>query len=160
MVPQSNMPDYKWLRDYPLDPESIRRKMEVLDFPYTEEQIAGLKGLNEMDAIVAYLQKLGNDIPWREAAQTTIVGELENPFPGDAQAITAGKKVYIDNCASCHAEDLSGGIGPELSGMIDYEEADLYEIIYNGVPDGGMPPFSSLGSEKVWQMVNFLRQEP
>jgi len=160
MVPKSNMPDYAWLRDGTLDPAMIERKMKVLDFPYTEEQIQALSGKTEMDAVVAYLQKLGSDIDWRTAAQTTIVGELKNPFPGDATAIAAGQQVYNENCAACHAADLSGDIGPELTGMSGYTEEDLYEILYNGIPDGGMPGFASLGSEKVWQLVNFLRQEP
>ena len=55
-------------------------------------------------------------------------------------------------------EDLEGDIGPELTGMDGYAEEDLFEVIYNGIPDGGMPPYSSLGSEKVWQLVNFLRE--
>jgi len=158
MVPKSNMPDYKWLRDYPLDAETVRSKMEVLDFPYTEAQITALSDKTDMDAVVAYLQKLGSDIDWRQTAQTTIVGELKNPFPGDAQAIAAGKALYGENCAACHAADLSGDIGPELSDMKGWDEGELFETLYNGIPDGGMPGFASLGSDKVWQLVNYLRQ--
>jgi cytochrome c oxidase cbb3-type subunit 2 len=156
MVPKTNMPDYGWLSDNTLNPQKIKRKMDVLNFPYTDDEITALASKNEMDAIVAYMQKLGSDIPWREAAATTIVGELANPFPGDAAAIAAGKALYMDNCAQCHAEDLSGDIGPEIDGA-SYDEAVLFEIIYNGIPDGGMPPYSTLGSTKVWQMVNFLQ---
>ena len=54
------------------------------------------------------------------------------------------------------AKDLTGDIGPELTDMSAYDDAILYEIIYNGIPDGGMPGFASLGSKKVWQMVNYL----
>ena len=160
MVPQSNMPDYAWLRDYPIDPASIQNKMEVLDFPYTPEQIQSLDGKSEMDAIVAYMQKLGTDIDWRSTTQATIVGELKNPFPGDPSAIALGKNVYAENCAACHGADLGGDIGPELTDMAAWDEGELFELIYNGIPDGGMPAFSSLGSDKVWQMVNYLRQEP
>jgi cytochrome c oxidase cbb3-type subunit 2 len=156
MVPKTNMPDYGWLSDNKLNPQKIKRKMDVLGFPYTGDEINALAGQNEMDAIVAYMQKLGSDIPWREAVETTIVGELENPFKGDAAAAAAGKTLYMENCAQCHAEDLSGDIGPELDGT-SYEEAELFEIIYIGIPDGGMPPYSKLGAKKVWQMVNFLQ---
>jgi len=159
MVPKSNMPDYAWLRDYPVDPETVRSKMEVLDFPYTEDQIKALEDQTEMDAIVAYLQKLGSDIDWRQTAQTTIVGELKNPFPDNADAIAAGEMLYAQNCAACHGADLSGDIGPELSGMTDWDEGELFETLYNGIPDGGMPGFASLGSDKVWQLVNYLRHE-
>jgi len=160
MVPKSNMPDYDWLNNNPLDVEMIRHKMEVLDFPYTAAQIEALSGQSEMDAIVAYLQKLGSDINWRQAAQTTIVGEIKNPFPDDKAAVAAGKELYANNCAACHAADRSGGIGPELTGMDGWDEGDLFETLFNGIPDGGMPSFASLGSEKVWQLVNFLRQGP
>ena len=156
MVPKTNMPDYGWLADNNIDPQRIKRKMDVLGFPYTGEDITALAGKNEMDAIVAYMQKLGSDIPWRDAVETTIVGDLENPFKGDAVAIAAGKVLYRDNCAQCHAEDLSGDIGPELDGA-SYGEDELFEIIYIGVPEGGMPPYSKLGAQKVWQMVNFLQ---
>ena len=69
-----------------LDPTMTKRKMNVLGFPYTDDELKALEGLNEMDAIVAYLQKLGSDIPWREATATTIVGELKNPYSGVSPA--------------------------------------------------------------------------
>ncbi|MDX2218424.1 MAG: cytochrome-c oxidase, cbb3-type subunit II [Burkholderiales bacterium] len=66
LVPESNMPAYSWLQNAPLDPESIAPKMRTLQklgVPYTEADVAGaaavLKGKNEEDALVAYLQVLG-----------------------------------------------------------------------------------------------------
>jgi cytochrome c oxidase cbb3-type subunit 2 len=157
MVPRTNMPDYKWLRDYPLDPQMIQRKMDVLDFPYTAEEISDLEGKNEMDAIVAYMQKLGSDIPWREATETTIVGELVNPYVDTDQAtISSWSSIYMDNCAACHGEKMEGDIGPELIGD-DYDDEILFELIYSGITDGGMPSFSSLGTDKVWKLTNFIR---
>ena len=155
MVPKTNMPDYGWISENMIDPQMIQRKMDVLDFPYTAEEIKALEGKNEMDAIVAYMQKLGSDIPWRESTATTIVGDLENPFKGDATAITAGKALYAGNCAACHSEDLSGSdFAPELTDL-GMDDAELFEVIYNG-RDGGMPSFSTLGTDKVWQLTNFL----
>ena len=66
------------------------------------------------------------------------------------------ESLYQDNCAACHGEHQEGDIGPELVGA-DYEEEILFELIYNGIPDGGMPAFSNLGSDKVWKIVNFLK---
>lgn len=161
MVPRSNMPDYDYLTDNRVDPEMIRRKMEVLGFPYSEAQIAALTGKTEMDAVVAYTQKLGSDIPWREAAKTVVVGELNNPFAGDAAAVEAGKVLYGQHCAACHGRDLEGDIGPELTGL-GLEDGDLYQILFEGVSEGGMPSFSAIGSKRVWEMVNFInyRKEP
>ena len=157
MVPKTNMPDYGWLAGNKLDPQKIQHKMDVLGFPYTNDEIKALAGKNEMDAIVAYMQKLGNDIPWREAVATTIVGDLKNPYAGlDHTSMEAWEHLYEENCAACHGEHFEGDIGPELDGA-NLEENDLFEIIYNGVPDGGMPAYSSLGADKVWKIVNFVK---
>ena len=156
IVPRSNMPAYGFLSARDIDPERVRNKMEVLGFPYTEEQIQDLQGKNEMDAIVAYMQKLGNDIPWRQAAAEAAPEDLTNPYKGDASTIAAGKELYATHCAACHGANLEGGIGPELVGDA-YEDAELFELTYNGIPDGGMPGFSSLGTDRVWKIVNFVK---
>ena len=157
MVPKTNMPDYDWLSANRLKPQVIQRKMETLGFPFSAEEIAALTDKNEMDAIVAYMQKLGADIPWREATATTIIGELKNPYPDITHDEMEGwEALYADNCAACHGEHMEGDIGPELVGA-DYDEEILFELIYSGIPDNGMPSFSSLGTDKVWKLVNFIK---
>lgn len=160
MVPKSNMPDYAFLEKQKIDPKIVRHKMDVLGFPYTADQINDLQGKTTLDAMVAYLQKLGSDIPWREAARTEVVGEARNPFSGDPRAASAGRELYDKNCAACHGTELLGTIGPALT-ELDYGEAELFEVIVHGIPEGGMPGFSSLGSERVWKIVTYLqsRQE-
>lgn len=155
MVQQSNMPSYAFLANNEVDPIYTKKKMDVLGFPYTDDQIKDLRGKTEMDALVAYMQKLGSDIDWRKDVKAEIVGDLKNPFPGDATAINAGKVLYAQNCASCHGANLDGGIGPELAGA-GYPEDYLYEAIHNGITENGMPGFSTLGAEKIWQMVNYI----
>jgi cytochrome c oxidase cbb3-type subunit II len=66
LVPESNMPAYPWLEKTPLEPADVAPKMRALTHvgvPYTEEEIAKagdeLKGKNEEDALIAYLQVLG-----------------------------------------------------------------------------------------------------
>ncbi len=66
LVPESNMPAYSWLAKAPLEPADVAPKMRALTYvgvPYTEEEIAKagdeLKGKNEEDALIAYLQVLG-----------------------------------------------------------------------------------------------------
>ncbi len=156
--PLSNMPAYPFLNDRMIDPDRVRRKMNVLGFPYTEEEIAELSSKSEMDAIVAYMQKLGSDIPWREsAAQALVDDDLSNPFAGDEGAATEGGVLYARNCAACHGAQLEGGIGPAL--MPGWDDADLFTVIYEGIPGGGMPGFSSLGAERIWKIVTFLQAE-
>ncbi len=157
MVPKTNMPDYGWLADNKVDPEMIQRKMDVLDFPYTAADIKALEGKSEMDAMVAYLQKLGSDIPWRKTGTTAIVGELKNPYPNVThETLEEWEDLYYEHCAACHGSHHEGEIGPELIGA-NYEENELFEIIYNGIPDGGMPPFNSLGTDKVWKLTNVIK---
>jgi cytochrome c oxidase cbb3-type subunit 2 len=66
VVPESNMPAFGWLGENVLDGKYTARKMEVLrnlGVPYSDEDIAGaadaVKGVTELDAVVAYLQGLG-----------------------------------------------------------------------------------------------------
>jgi cytochrome c oxidase cbb3-type subunit II len=158
MIPRSNMPTYAFLSENQVDPDFTRKKMKVLDFPYSEEQIAGLEGKTEMDAIVAYLQKLGSDIGWRQAGQALVVGELHNPYLGDSSVVQDGGKLFQEHCSVCHGKALEGGIGPALADL-DMPDADLYELVYNGIPDGGMPSFSSLGSDRLWKLVTFLKHQ-
>jgi cytochrome c oxidase cbb3-type subunit 2 len=72
VVPESIMPGYPWLETAQVDDASIQRKMEVLrtlGLPYTDEQIASaqkdVKGMTELDAIIAYLQGLGTAVKTR-----------------------------------------------------------------------------------------------
>lgn len=66
VVPESNMPEFPWLFDHELDGKQTAKKMKALrsvGVPYTDEDIAGaaeaVKGVPEIDALVAYLQQLG-----------------------------------------------------------------------------------------------------
>jgi len=153
MIPKSNMPAYAFLKNNQLDPAAIEKAMKVLDFPYTPAEISALGGKTEMDAMVAYMQKLGTGIP--KAAAAGVVGELKNPFPKDPAAMQAGAQLYSQNCAACHGAQGDGGIGPELEPG-SYDDAALFGMIYSGITENGMPAFSALGSTKVWQLVNFV----
>lgn len=80
VVPESNMPSFKWLQEAELDGQLTAKKMETFNFLtrnrshkdengqpiplYSEDDIkaakAAVKGKTEMDAIIAYLQSLGH----------------------------------------------------------------------------------------------------
>lgn len=156
MVPRSNMPKYAFLQQ-PLDTSLTERKMKALGFPYSPSDLAAVKGKSELDAMVAYMQKLGNDIPWRKSAQTTVVGELKNPYLENKTILPEGKALYDKECAQCHGADLKGGTGPSL---VKYDEVDaeIFTIIYSGVTDKGMPAFgTTLGKDRVWKVTSFLK---
>ncbi|CBL46305.1 Cytochrome-cbb3 oxidase, subunit I [gamma proteobacterium HdN1] len=68
LVPESNMPNYDWLIDMPINVANVQGAMRAhqkLGAPYTEEEIAkapqALEGKSQMDALIAYLQGLGVD---------------------------------------------------------------------------------------------------
>lgn len=95
IVPGSVMPNYPWLHTSKLDTSLTKKKMQVLrklGVPYSDEEIAGAaesmkaqseeilgrlkaekvdeaQSDREIVALIAYLQKLGSDIHWREAQQ-------------------------------------------------------------------------------------------
>lgn len=66
VVPESNMPAFKWLFENEIDAQTTPKKMIALSkvgVPYTEKDIAGasaaVEGKTEIDALIAYLQQLG-----------------------------------------------------------------------------------------------------
>lgn len=72
VVPESIMPGYPWLETNMLDTSNIQTKMKVLrklGAPYSDEEIekapASIEGKTEMDAMIAYLQKLGTSVKTR-----------------------------------------------------------------------------------------------
>ena len=76
------------------------------------------------------------------------------------ESIAAGKEIYATNCVGCHAQDLTGGIGPNLT---DAEWihggtlADINRVIAEGVPEKGMLTWGPiLGPQKVAQVAAFI----
>jgi len=158
MVPKTNMPVYAFF-NRPLDSSLSEKKMKALKFPYTPADLEALKGKTEMDAMVAYMQKLGNDIPWRKAKQTTLAGDLKNPFTGDKAAVAEGKTIYARDCAQCHGADLKGDVGPGLI-KTGKPDADLFKIIYSGADENGMPAYGdTLGKDKIWKLITFIQAQ-
>ncbi|MBN50583.1 MAG: cytochrome-c oxidase, cbb3-type subunit II [Spongiibacteraceae bacterium] len=72
LVPDSNMPAYKWLDTTAIDPLDIQARMKVLRIlgdPYSDAEIDGaldvLQNKTELDALIAYLQGLGHAYPFK-----------------------------------------------------------------------------------------------
>jgi cytochrome c oxidase cbb3-type subunit 2 len=158
MVPASNMPAYAFLNK-PLDATYSERKMKLLKFPYTQADLNELNGKTEMDAIIAYMRKLGTDIPVKKAeAATQAPTSQKNPF-SDLKSIKAeAKSIYAKDCASCHGEEGKGGLGPALKGSAK-TDAELFVSISKGLEANGMPSFSnSLDEQKIWMLVTLIKQ--
>ena len=74
------------------------------------------------------------------------------PTGGDPEA---GEQVYLDNCAICHADDGSGGTGPNLTG--EDEEGEIVDIVTNG--EGAMPAFGGqLTEQEIADVAAYVAQ--
>ena len=176
MFPKSNMPKYAFLKRNKLDPAVIEAHMQANDFPYTAADIAALGDEAEMDALVAYLQTIGTAVTKkapRVVAERGTKPHEKNPLSGDAKAIALGKTLFADNCEACHGPEGRGGIGPSLADDVffgvkgDLPDDDYFEVINNGIEPGmveegrtakdTMPSFKSLGKDKIWSIVAYIR---
>lgn len=60
---------------------------------------------------------------------------------GDSTDTAQAEDLYKENCASCHANDLSGNNGPSLEKVgADLSEDEIHDTIKDG-KGGGMPSF-------------------
>jgi cytochrome c oxidase cbb3-type subunit III len=86
---------------------------------------------------------------------------LRNPFAGDARAMADGASLFIAyNCADCHGAEGSGAMGPSLAdGRWHFggSDAEVFESIYQGRPEG-MPAWGSLiAADQIWRLVSYVR---
>ncbi|MDD2853078.1 MAG: cbb3-type cytochrome c oxidase subunit II [Desulfuromonadaceae bacterium] len=158
VVPASNMPSYAFL-NAPLDTTYSERKMKLLDFPYSQADLDDLKGKSEMDAIIAYMRKLGTDIPVKKAAAVTSASAavVKNPFTTLVAVERDAEGTYKQHCASCHGEKREGTLGPALKGSVR-SDAELFKIISGGIDVNGMPSFSgTLDDQNIWKLVTYIK---
>jgi cytochrome c oxidase cbb3-type subunit 2 len=192
MFAQSNMPPYPWLAKARLDTSLTARKVKVLGYGYGEAEVSrqlaslrqdvtspeypsaqvrsqvtpeSLRGeLTELDALVAYMQRLGRDlkVAQRGGAGPAVAeaAEAKNPFAGNKAAEDEGEKIFEENCRSCHGEHGAGGFGPKLAAKehkYGGGDAELFASVAGGRP-GGMPAFlSRLGKDRIWKVIAYLR---
>lgn len=83
--------------------------------------------------------------------------------PNSHEPATAalGKSMYSSACTSCHGLDGRGTErAPNIANtaeMRDFSDAEIAQIISNGLSDGGMPAFHSLSDVQVQSVVAYLR---
>ncbi len=84
---------------------------------------------------------------------------MKNPYSGNASAAAGGKKLYAQNCAQCHGNNLQGmGPAPPLqSGNVkSAKPGEIFWFITNGDLNNGMPSWSNLPKQQRWQIITFL----
>lgn len=85
---------------------------------------------------------------------------VKNPYDGNAYAISEGRRLYgWYNCAGCHANG-GGAIGPPLMDsewIYGGQDANIFETIVKGRPNG-MPSFGGhIPKHQVWQLVAYVK---
>ncbi len=193
MFAKSNMPAYGWLAKRPLDTSLSYKKTKVLGYGYTEEEVRRQieeyrrkvtspdypakkirdqitppelrDRLTEMDAIVAYLQKIGRDYKETQkgvvqAAAVETFEEMKNPYEGMPEAIEQGREIFQEKCSACHGPDAKGSIGPNLTDdewKYGWSDREVFISISNGRPNG-MPAWGQILSEDdIWKVIAYIR---
>jgi len=87
---------------------------------------------------------------------------VKNPYAGDAQAIELGRVQFRMSCAGCHGLHATGGRnGPDLTRgtfAAGDTDADLFQVVSNGVPGSEMPAFGArMEDEQRWRLVSYVR---
>jgi len=84
----------------------------------------------------------------------------ENPYAGQPDAILAGEKLFRQHCAGCHGEDARGrGHSANLHSPAVQNAApgELVWLLRNGNLRAGMPSWSGLPDERLWQIAAYLK---
>lgn len=80
---------------------------------------------------------------------------------GNSEAKSEGAILFRQNCSSCHGNDGTGGErAPNIATKHDVvaaSDAQLKDTVGKGIPEAGMPPFDYLGTDKVNELVGYLR---
>ena len=85
---------------------------------------------------------------------------LQNPYEGNAQAISEGQRLFDQyNCSGCHFHG-GGGIGPALMDdewIYGSSPANIYTTIVEGRPNG-MPSWGGhIPEYQIWELVTYVR---
>ena len=108
----------------------------------------------------------------KDVAVPLAAKKLKNPVPSTDANIQAGKQIYLQQCALCHAAD---GHSETKLGLVMYppamdlnsphvqrwSDSELLWITQNGVRLTGMPAWKTIVSEEdTWKIIDFIRALP
>lgn len=86
---------------------------------------------------------------------------LSQTVIAQAASVEDGEAVYMENCASCHGNNLEGGLGSNLADAqwaYGGTDADIKAVITKGIPDMGMPAYGdTLSDAKQDAVISFIR---
>jgi cytochrome c oxidase cbb3-type subunit 3 len=111
--------------------------------------------------IVAVLMMVLTSGALAQDAYDAVTPDTPNPLAAQADAVDAGHALFGKmNCAGCHAYDLTGGMGPDLtdaSWMYGGKPGEIFRTIAGGTPRG-MPAWKDkMKPEEIWQIVTYIQ---
>jgi mono/diheme cytochrome c family protein len=87
--------------------------------------------------------------------------EKTNPYRDQADAIAAGRRVFVDRCSHCHGENAEGTKKrpPLKSERVQHQasEGDLHWLLVNGNMRKGMPSWAELPDPQLWQVITYVK---
>jgi cytochrome c oxidase cbb3-type subunit 3 len=105
-------------------------------------------------AVLVALSAGANRFAWSQTPK-------QIPAKHSAPVSIRGQQTFASHCASCHGLDGRGGErAPNIAERLRAQrlsDAQLFQIIENGIPGTGMPAFHSLESSNIKAVVNYLR---
>lgn len=160
--PLSNMPKYDWLASKPIDIVQTRRGMDVLDFPYTQNDIEDLKSKTQLDAMVAYMQVVGSSVARKSyvAVSPEDYQDAQNPFKDDAASAEKGRLLYEVHCFFCHGASGEGtNIASGITDLVDENVSDgqIFLAIANGLPGMMEEHVNVMTKNDIWDLVSYCR---
>lgn len=157
--PKTNMPPYAFL-DRPADAVDAEKSMKALKYPYTQKDIDFVAKSTELEALTAYLQSLGSDIPDNQYVKVDYANYETTMAP--MSTISPETKVaFVDNCAGCHGTEGEGtDIAAPFSDVIPSDIIDgiLFVSIANGIPYTMPSHISVMTKRKMWELVLYTKE--
>ena len=96
--------------------------------------------------------------------------KMKNPVAASPASMTAGKKLYDAQCASCHGTSGKGDgkagalLKPLPSDLTDVDwrhgqtDGEIFTIIRDGAQQTGMRAYGSrIPTNDIWNLVNYVR---
>jgi mono/diheme cytochrome c family protein len=87
----------------------------------------------------------------------------QNPYRRNPDAILAGEKLFREHCAECHGDNARGNVRAADLCAPDVQKAtsgELEWLLRNGNLAHGMPSWSGLPQQRLWQIVAYLKTLP
>jgi mono/diheme cytochrome c family protein len=84
-----------------------------------------------------------------------------NPYHDQLHAIQAGQLLFAEHCAECHGDHAQGTRKRPSLRTVRIQsvatEGDVHWFLVNGNVRRGMPSWSRLPDQQLWQLVSYLR---